>query len=211
MFEGKSLLDFIQIGGFTMYILLFCSVVSFTVIVERLIYFGKKSKTKREALMGEIAALLSKRDIEGAKALCASNKTPLSAVAAAGIELDGKSAEKIANGMDRQISVEVKDLDRSISLLGTIGSTVVYIGLFGTVLGIISSFQKIAQSAAGGGGMETVIAGIAEALICTATGILVAVPSVFAYNLLTKRVDDFAIDMELVASETGDLLKEDAK
>ena len=113
--------------------------------------------------------------------------------------------------MDRQISVEVKDLDRSISLLGTIGSTVVYIGLFGTVLGIINSFQKIAQSAAGGGGMETVIAGIAEALICTATGILVAVPSVFAYNLLTKRVDDFATDMELVASETGDLLKEDAK
>jgi biopolymer transport protein ExbB/TolQ len=209
MFEGKTLFDFIQIGGFTMYILLFCSVVSFTVIVERLVYFGKKSKTKREPLMGEIADLISKDDIEGAKSVCAEKKSPLAAVAAAGLALDGKGAEKITNGMDRQISVEEKELERSISLLGTIGSTVVYIGLFGTVLGIINSFQLISKSAAGGGGMETVIAGIAEALICTATGILVAVPSVFAYNLLTKRVEGFTTDMELVASETGDLLKED--
>jgi biopolymer transport protein ExbB/TolQ len=209
MFEGKTLFDFIQIGGFTMYILLFCSVISCTVIFERLAYFGKKSKTKREALMVEIADLVSRKDIDGARSLCSERKSPLAAVVAAGLALDGKGSEKIANGMDRQISVEARDLERSISLLGTIGSTVVYIGLFGTVLGIINSFQQISQTASGGGGMETVIAGIAEALICTATGILVAVPSVFAYNLLTKRVEGFTTDMELVASETGDLLKED--
>ena len=57
--------------------------------------------------------------------------------------------------------------------------------------------------------MDTVITGIAEALICTATGIMVAVPAVIAYNLLTKRVENLATDMELIASETGDLLAKD--
>jgi len=209
MFEGKSLLEFIQIGGFTMYILLFCSVVSFTVIVERLICFRKKTKTKHAGFMADLSEFLVNGDTAGARDFCAGKKTILANVANAGLRMEGKSAEKIANSMDRQISVELKDLERSLSVLGTIGSTVVYIGLFGTVLGIIRSFQQIAQTAGGGGGMDTVITGIAEALICTATGILVAVPAVIAYNLLTKRVENFATDMEIVASETSDLMARD--
>jgi Biopolymer transport proteins len=208
MFEGKSLLDLLQIGGFTMYILLFCSVVSLTVIIERLIVFRKKSRTGRVAFMEKLADALSRDDLDGAGALCAGENSPLSNVALAGIAMQGKTGEKIGNSMDRQISVEIQGLERSLSVLGTIGSTVVYVGLFGTVIGIINSFQQIAQSA-GGGGMDTVISGIAEALICTATGILVAVPAVFAYNLLTKSVENFTTDMELVASETCDLLKRD--
>jgi biopolymer transport protein ExbB/TolQ len=209
MFEGKSFLDVIQVGGFTMYILLFCSIVSITVIVERLLAIRAKTRKDPAAFMGKLSAALSGGDISGAKALCAEEKSPFSNVAAAGIKAYGKSAEKVANSMDRQITVEVKSLERALSILGTLGSTVVYIGLFGTVLGIIRSFQQIAQTAGGQGGMDTVITGIAEALICTATGIMVAVPAVIAYNLLTKRVENLATDMELIASETGDLLAKD--
>ena len=209
MFEGKSFLDVIQVGGFTMYILLFCSIVSITVIVERLLAIRAKTRKDPAAFMGKLTAALSGGDISGAKALCAEEKSPFSNVAAAGIKAYGKSAEKVANSMDRQITVEVKSLERALSILGTLGSTVVYIGLFGTVLGIIRSFQLIAQTAGGQGGMDTVITGIAEALICTATGIMVAVPAVIAYNLLTKRVENLATDMELVASETADLLAKD--
>jgi biopolymer transport protein ExbB/TolQ len=209
MFDGKSFLDIIQLGGFTMYILLICSIVTVTVIVERLMYFKKKSRIRCVDIMRPLAEALSRNDLARACALCEKDDTPFANVAGAGLKAADKSREKIANAMDRQISAEVMELERSLSVLGTIGSTVVYIGLFGTVLGIIRSFQQIAESAGGAGGMDTVIAGIAEALICTATGILVAVPAVIAYNLFTKRVENFTTDMELVASETGDLLARD--
>ena len=209
MFEGKSFLDILQLGGFTMYILLICSIVTVTAIVERLMYFKKKSRIRYVDIMRPLAEALSRNDLARARALCEKEDTPFANVAGAGLKAADKSREKIANAMDRQISAEVMELERSLSVLGTIGSTVVYIGLFGTVLGIIRSFQQIAESAGGAGGMDTVIAGIAEALICTATGILVAVPAVIAYNLFTKRVENFTTDMELVASETGDLLARD--
>ena len=209
MFEGKSVLEFIQIGGATMYVLLVCSVLSITIIVERLIFFRKRTKSKRPGFMTELSGFILNSDVSGAMAFCSGKNTTLANVANSGLLMRGKSTEKIMNAMDRQISIEVKDLERSLSVLGSIGSTVVYIGLFGTVLGIISAFQQIAQTSGGGGGMDTVITGIAEALICTATGILVAVPAVVAYNLLTKRVENFAMEMEIVASETVDLLTKD--
>jgi biopolymer transport protein ExbB/TolQ len=88
--------------------------------------------------------------------------------------------------------------------VATIGNTAVYIGLFGTVLGIIRAFSDIA--AAGAGGMSVVIGGVAEALVCTATGLFVAIPAVIAYNYFTKRVERFVTDMELCASEVIDLI-----
>ena len=132
--------------------------------------------------------------------------SPLARVVQAGLFLYGKSDEKMTNAMDRQMSIEIKELERFTGILGSIGSTVVYIGLFGTVIGIIRAFQDIALSAGSGTGI-TVIAGIAEALITTATGILVAVPTVFAYNTLMNRIDIISTDMEICASETLDLLR----
>ncbi len=106
--------------------------------------------------------------------------------------------------MDREITIETIRLERYTSIVGTIGNTAVYIGLFGTVLGIIRAFHDIA--AAGAGGMSIVIGGVAEALVCTAMGLLVAIPAVIAYNYFMKRVDRFINDMELCASELGDLI-----
>jgi biopolymer transport protein ExbB/TolQ len=94
-------------------------------------------------------------------------------------------------------------LEQYTAIVGTIGNTAVYIGLFGTVLGIIRAFHDI--SAAGAGGMSIVIGGVAEALVCTAAGLFVAIPAVIAYNYFIKRVDHFVNDMELCASELIDL------
>jgi biopolymer transport protein ExbB/TolQ len=106
--------------------------------------------------------------------------------------------------MEREITVETTKLERFTSIVGTIGNTAVYIGLFGTVLGIIRAFHDI--SAASAGGMSIVIGGVAEALVCTATGLLVAVPAVIAFNYFMKRVEHFINDMELCASELIDLI-----
>ena len=94
-------------------------------------------------------------------------------------------------------------------VLGTLGNNAIYIGLFGTVLGIIRAFHDISKS--GSGGISIVINGIAEALVCTAAGLCVAVPAVIAYNYFVKKVDGFITDMELCASETMDLVKSKAK
>jgi biopolymer transport protein ExbB/TolQ len=106
--------------------------------------------------------------------------------------------------MERAITIETVNLERYTSIVGTIGSTAVYIGLFGTVLGIIRAFRDISVSRAAG--INVVIGGISEALICTAAGLLVAVPAVIAYNYFVKKIDGFVTDMELCASEANDLL-----
>ena len=88
-------------------------------------------------------------------------------------------------------------LERRTGIVGTIGSVAVYIGLFGTVLGIIRAFGDISKSS--GDGMNAVIAGVAEALVTTAAGLVVAVPAVVAYNYFVRRIDLFVSDMELTA------------
>ncbi len=108
-----------------------------------------------------------------------------------------------------EIVIEIQELERRTAILGTIGSTAVYIGLLGTVWGIIQTFGDIAQI--GTNGMSIVIRGISEALICTAAGLVVTIPAVMAYNYFMKKINRFVTDMELCASETAGLLKQQKK
>ena len=128
----------------------------------------------------------------------------MSKVALAGLHLHGHDEKLIANAMEREITVETIKLERFISIVGSIGGTAVYIGLLGTVIGIMRAFSDIGK--AGSGGMDVVTVGIAEALVCTAAGLLVAIPAVLSYNWFTRKIDNFVIDMELAASELIDLM-----
>lgn len=206
MFTGKSVWDILQMGGYTMTVLLICSITSLSFILERVFHIKRKTRVKRPDFMSKIKSNIDSNSLQGAVAYAGTVISPLARVVQAGLFLYGKSDEKMTNAMDRQMSIEIKELERFTGILGSIGSTVVYIGLFGTVIGIIRAFQDIALSAGSGTGI-TVIAGIAEALITTATGILVAVPTVFAYNTLMNRIDIISTDMEICASETLDLLR----
>ena len=204
MFAGKTVLEIVQIGGFTMYILLFCSFVSITVLLERVIYYRKQSKTSRVEFMTRIKRSLKSGNLERAIEICKDTPAPFSNVVFSGLELHNRNEKEISNAMEREITIETAKLERYTSIVATIGNTAVYIGLFGTVLGIIRAFHDI--SAAGAGGMSIVIGGVAEALICTAAGLFVAIPAVIAYNYFTKRVEHFMDDMELCASELIDLI-----
>jgi len=204
MFSGKSFFQIINSGGFTMYILLLCSIVSLGVIFERFMYFKKRSRAKRGDFMVKIKDELAKGYIDKALELCKSVKTPFAMVAFSGLYLRGHNEKIISATMEREIVVETTKLEKYTSIVGTIGSTAVYIGLFGTVIGIIRAFHDISLS--GSGGISVVIGGISEALICTAAGLLVAVPAVIAYNYFIKRIDGFVSDMELCASEVIDLI-----
>jgi len=206
MFAGKTVWEIFQVGGFTMYILLLCSFISVTILLERLLYYRKRAKTERAEFMLKIKRALKNGNLERAKEICRDSLAPFSEVVYSGIELHGRAEKEISNAMEREIMIETTKLERYTSIVATIGNTAVYIGLFGTVLGIIRAFHDIA--AAGSGGMAIVIGGVAEALVCTATGLFVAIPAVIAYNYFTKRVEHFINDMELCASELTDLMAE---
>jgi biopolymer transport protein ExbB/TolQ len=207
MFAGKTIWQILQTGGFTMYILLFCSILSVTILFERIIYYRKQSKTKRAEFMTRIERALKGNNIQRAIEICEETLTPFSNVVYSGLGLLGHHKKEISNAMEREITIETAKLERYISIVGTIGNTAVYIGLFGTVLGIIRAFHDIA--AAGAGGMSIVIGGVAEALVCTATGLFVAIPAVIAFNYFTRKVESFIDDMELCASELIDLIGEE--
>lgn len=204
MFGGKSLWAIIQTGGVTMFVLLSCSVLSLAVIFERLIYYRKRSRVKRTDLMQDIRQDLSKNQTAKAVETCRKTDTPFSKVALSGLLLAGHHEKAISEAMEREITIETIKLERYTAIVGTIGSTAVYIGLFGTVLGIIRAFRDI--SSAGAGGINVVIQGISEALVSTAAGLLVAIPAVITYNFFIRRIDNFVADMELCASELMDVL-----
>ena len=102
--------------------------------------------------------------------------------------------------------LSVWPLKRYLWALGTVGSSAPFVGLFGTVGGIITAFQKLSDPTKGGGGIGTVSAGIAEALITTAVGLGVAIIAVWFYNYFTARLDDLTIDIDETASELVDTI-----
>lgn len=194
----------IMAGGVTLIILALCSVLSIAVILERLFYYMRRSGVRRKDLMLKIKDDLKKGAVEEAVKKCKSANTPFADVVNAGLSFYGHGEKEISNNMERTIVIETNLLERHTTIVGTIGSTAVYIGLFGTVLGIIKAFSDISSS--GSGGMNVVTTGISESLVCTAAGLCVAVPAVMAYNYFIKKIDNFITDMELCASETMDLI-----
>lgn len=193
-----------QVGGFTLYLLILCSMLSLAIIIERCIYYHRKSRIPRQGFMSKLSKELRENNVKKAIDLCQTTKTPFANVVLSGLNMNDHSESVISNTMERAVTIEMIKLERYTGIVGTLGSTAVYIGLFGTVLGIIRAFQDIATS--GAGGINVVINGIAEALVCTAAGLCVSVPAVIAYNYFVRKIDIFITDMELCASETMDLL-----
>jgi len=204
MFEGMSIGEILMLGHGTLIILIGASVLSVMVILLKFYEFWNKSKVTRSEFVESVLQYLRKRDIDGAIKYSNSVDSPMAPVAKAGL-LAHKSKEGTLNeAMEREIMIQTVALERFITILGTIGSIAVYIGLFGTVLGIMDAFSHIA--AAGSGGISVVIKGVSVALVCTATGLAVAIPAVIVYNFLTKLVDKFVVNMEYCASAVEDFL-----
>jgi biopolymer transport protein ExbB len=113
--------------------------------------------------------------------------------------------DSVSRSMDRVKERELAGLKRGLPVLATVSSSAPFVGLFGTVFGIITAFQNMADpSKGGGGGLATVSAGISEALLTTAVGLAVAIVSVWFYNFFTTKVDDFTVDVDETAGEVLD-------
>jgi biopolymer transport protein ExbB len=170
-----------------MYPLLLCSIITVAVTIERwwTIMRAARNSAKVHRVVAETVAEGSMTE---ALALVRRDPSPLAATYKAllsAADTDEAARERLAR---RHHGESVRFLKRYIWLLGTIGSLAPFIGLFGTVLGIIRSFEDMA--ATGSGGFAVVAAGISEALIATAGGLLVGVLAIFAYNALLVRINN---------------------
>ena len=114
----------------------------------------------------------------------------------------GTQVEMVSRALDRSTALTLADMKKGLGGLATIGSTAPFIGLFGTVIGIIHAFQGIAET--GSGGIAAISGGMAEALIATALGLLVAIPAVMAFNYFTTKLERFHLEMATTSAELVD-------
>jgi biopolymer transport protein ExbB/biopolymer transport protein TolQ len=186
----QKLLSIAQVSGqAVLYILLALSVISIGIIIERWIYFLRR-RIDAGAVGRRVVDYLRDNDVEGARTYLGTLRGVEADVAreALGWYADGPDAvaEVFAGGTKERR----KGYESGLLFLGTLGNNAPFVGLFGTVLGIVTAFRELANAAGNTNGMNNVMSGIAEALVATAVGILVALPAVIAYNGFTKRCQD---------------------
>jgi biopolymer transport protein ExbB len=183
---GEQLLGLTLMGAnWVFWLLIALSVVSVTVMVERGIRLSVRT-IDMDALGKELIDSLSRGDVGGARKFLASRKAPEVDVVSSGIDFFDRGPAAVSAAMSGAKSRLRIDLERNLGVLGTLGNNAPFIGLFGTVLGIIRSFADLSHNQAGG--MSVVISGIAEALVATALGLLVAIPAVIAFNYFQGKI-----------------------
>ncbi len=195
------------------FILVVMSVWSLYITCERLLLFGKARK--QSLAFARIATDHMKHDRAQA-AIDAASKFPqshLARVVSAGLQSyqfesetsplsDPEVVEAASRAVDRSALLTTADFKRGIGSLATIATTAPFIGLFGTVIGIINAFQGMA--ATGSGGIGAVSAGISEALVTTAVGLGVAIPAAWMFNYFTGRIERLQVEMSNSSSELVD-------
>ncbi len=181
-----------------LWLLIILSVVSVAIAVERFWFFLRQSRLKGEVIE-DFYTKLRNKDYTAASELCASYPSSLEAkVALEGLNHREGGFHAIQELTTAYLLRQRKVLDRGLVVLATLGNNAPFIGLFGTVLGIIKSFHDLGANPAGGA--SVVMAGISEALVATAVGLLVAIPAVIAYNYFQRQIKVIATDAQAMVS-----------
>jgi len=192
------LLVYFQQGGIAMYPLLLASVLSLGVALERILHLSRAGK-QDAALLAKLAPLAAAGKAGAVSECCNGVRSPLARLLQVG--LTPKRGRPLAQekALERALTRETNSLERYLPVLATIGSVSPFVGLFGTVRGIMRAFRDMGLAGSAGG--TIVAAGIAEALVTTATGLIVAVLAVIAYNHLMTWAQSIGTAAELNAEE----------
>ena len=182
--DAQALLQLLQDGGLTVYPLGAASVITLTILFERIWRYRGVENQTREVARETIEALV-RRDIDRARAFCEGSETAISKIFLDAMRWRNIAIEDLERVLSTARHEAVADLKRGLWVIGTIGSLAPYVGLFGTVVGIIRAFQSMALE--GVGGFEVVAAGISEALVATGAGLFVAIVALLFFNYLQVR------------------------
>ncbi len=187
--------DIFSKGGPVMYPLAACSVIALSVIIDRTIFWIKQGLQRKPALVAEVLELYRLGDLEAIREKTAGCKDFVVKILISGIVHREFSMVK---AMEAAASEEIKRMRRLMPVLDTMITVAPLLGIFGTVIGIISSFEML--GAAGIEHPQAVTAGIAQALITTAAGLGIAILSVFPYNYFNTRIENAVLTIEQQAT-----------
>jgi biopolymer transport protein ExbB len=209
-----SFVGILKSGSAALWIIVACSVIALAVAIERAIAlwgFTRRARTLADA----VSRALFRGDVDDARAQCDRSGSPaadvfLAALVASTPRPGGRATrpepERIAAAVERERQQVNLKLRRNLWILGTVGATAPFVGLFGTVVGIMHAFRQMANT--GQGGFAVVAAGISEALVTTAGGIAVAIEAVVIFNFLNVHVGKVALELKLLAEEYLELVRE---
>jgi biopolymer transport protein ExbB len=190
--------EFIFRGGFMMYPLLFSALLALTVIFERFFAFRKRFLTPPD-LVKHILEKIRGGDVKGALSLCESHQNPVGSVLAAGLENFTHPVEEMELSMKNQAEEWVPLLEKRIDVIDTVITAAPLMGLLGTITGMMSSFRVLSEK--GVNEPNAITGGVAEALIATATGLVIALLCLVAYNYLSTKIKEFIYELEGASSK----------
>jgi biopolymer transport protein ExbB len=172
-----------------LYLMIALSIVSLAIMLERAWLF-RTMREDLESLARDLHTYLSAGDLMGARARMESSKSAEAAVIAAGLSQARRGAEAASEAMTGAMSLQRLKLENRLSFLGTLGNNAPFIGLLGTVIGIVMAFDKLGEARADAHAAvpTEVMSSIAEALVATAIGLAVAIPAVAAFNHFQRRI-----------------------
>lgn len=197
---GSTLGDIFLQGGWVMWPLLVFSILLWAVVIERAIVF-LTVRPRLRRLVERVSGALSTGDVAAARQLCLSERAPVAGVILPMLE-PGAQREGAGRAAERNRARLTGHLKRNLWILGTIGTASPFIGLLGTVVGILAAFHKMAET--GAGGFTVVAAGISEALIATAAGLIVAILALLAYNVYITSANQLIANVRITVDELLD-------
>jgi len=187
----------------TFIILFGCSLIAIAFIIERWLYF-RRVNLNAGSFLPALQSSLRDGGTKAAIELCHRHQAPLAVVIGVGLQNFAPGGKGVCELMEAAALEEKIKMERFLSILGTLGNIAPFIGLFGTVIGIIRAFHDLSVS--GSGGPSVVAAGIAEALIATAAGLVVAIPAVISYNYFLRRVGTTMEEIEAATKKVQVIL-----
>jgi biopolymer transport protein ExbB len=202
-FAQSGLVEFFDKGGNFMWGLLALSIIGVAVIIERAITL-QKAKADVRGLMESVVGALKKGKYDEALDICAETSGPIPQILHAGLRQAKKGTAAVEKAIETAGIIEMSFLERGLIILATVANVAPLLGFLGTVSGMISAFEAIAQAEQVSA--KLVASGISEALITTMSGLMIAIPTQIAHNLFVQRIDRFVVEMEDSAAELIDTL-----
>jgi biopolymer transport protein ExbB len=195
MILGQSIFDIFK-GSLVMVILLFCSIVALALIIERFIYFSRNRFDPRKGFI-QFSQLVRNQGVNAAINYVNQRKNTLNGLFNVALTNRQLDSDNLLDLLSSFIVEEKVKFDRYLGGMGTLANAATLLGLLGTVMGLIKSFHNIAIT--GSGGPAVISSGIAEALLTTAFGLFIGIPTLFFYNYFTKKSSELAMELDGVS------------
>lgn len=198
--------EIVQAGGWLMIPIILCSVISAAICVERFWTLRRQQIAPRN-LLAQVWNWIKNNDLDAKRMRDLKNGSPLGQILAAGITNHRRGRDVMKQSIEEVASHVVHELERYLNTLGTVAAITPLLGLLGTVIGMIRVFTSIKLE--GTGNAAVLAGGISEALITTAAGLTVAIPSLFFYRFFQRRIDELVVSMEQEALKLIEVMHSD--